>query len=203
EEAIFEVQGILLDLSLPPVLSRRQCVKLPQRVTWAKQTVQITGLGLPFFADTMNAVNGIHHSISRKYAASGLRPWRSTQLGDYISLDVGNRYITPNTFTNGESAIPFHPLVDPHGILLEATRDVGSHLADNEVRYFERLHNSSGIASFEDIDPAVFRPGQIVQLQVSFVTVPVAGAKGIYQVTPKLRSIAILDRSLQEVSNKH
>lgn len=43
------------------------------------------------------------------------------------------------------------------------------------------------------------RIGQIVQLQVSFTSVPLWGRKGGFRMASKLRSVTILDRKLQEV----
>ncbi|KAA1478959.1 hypothetical protein DENSPDRAFT_788611, partial [Dentipellis sp. KUC8613] len=197
EEAVFEVQGVLVGLDLPPILARNQ---LPERISWAKQGVQITGLGHPFFGEAVAAILAIHRCLGRTYSLEGLRSWICPQFGHFHSLDFSNRYITPTTLVNGEPSVPFSSLVDPAGALLAATQHFGAHLADNEVLYFERLEHSPEDIQYQEVDPAVFRAGQIVQLQVSFTTVPLAGRKGTFQLLCKLRSVAILDRQLQEVS---
>lgn len=47
--------------------------------------------------------------------------------------------------------------------------------------------------------PSVIRPGHLVELQVSFVAVPTG--KRRYHVLNKLRSVCLLDRCVEEVSN--
>lgn len=53
---------------------------------------------------------------------------------------------------------------------------------------------------YDEIDPAIFRVGHVVQLQVSFAAVPKWGGTGKHQMACKLRSIAVLDTQVQEVS---
>lgn len=50
------------------------------------------------------------------------------------------------------------------------------------------------------MDPAVFRHGQLVQVQASFSTIPMSGNKGTHKMLLKLRSVALIDRSMQQVA---
>lgn len=51
---------------------------------------------------------------------------------------------------------------------------------------------------FVKFDPAQFRTGQIVQIEVAFNTVPAAGSN--YRMVMHLKNVALLDRTMQQVS---
>jgi len=65
------------------------------------------------------------------------------------------------------------------------------------------LTYSCSMSEYIKVDPPVVRLGQIVQLQFTVETVAMSRSHpgmGSFQVSAKLRSLCILDRSIQEVS---
>ena len=65
------------------------------------------------------------------------------------------------------------------------------------------LTYSCSTLEYIEVDPSVVRLGQIIQLQFAVETIPMSRSHpgtGTYQVSAKLRSLCILDRSIQEVS---
>ncbi|KAF8231235.1 hypothetical protein L208DRAFT_1278171, partial [Tricholoma matsutake] len=49
------------------------------------------------------------------------------------------------------------------------------HMEDNIVHYFTMQKDVSGKRKFESCEPQMFHVGDIVQLQLSFVVIPVKG----------------------------
>ncbi|KAI0054297.1 hypothetical protein BV25DRAFT_1817240, partial [Artomyces pyxidatus] len=190
-EAVFEVQGVLLAFDLPPITSKSQIQPKP---AWAKQSVKVVGLGAPEFDQAIAGIGAVHRKMSGLYKVDALQAWAAGRQAQFAELDFSNRYVTPHNLVRGQVASPFGAYIDPHDILATATKAIGLHVDDNIVLYYECL------LIFREIDPAVIRAGQIVQLQVSFSTVPMWGRKGMYRMVSKLRSVTILDRELHEVS---
>ncbi|KAI0060626.1 hypothetical protein BV25DRAFT_1807174 [Artomyces pyxidatus] len=198
-EAVFEVQGVLLAFDLPPITSKSQILPKP---AWAKQSVKVVGLGAPEFDQAIAGIGAVHRRLSGLYKVDALQAWAAGRQAQFPELDFSNRYVTPHSLVRGQLASPFGAYIDPHDILATATKAIGLHVDDNIVLYYDKPSDYLPVASeviFREIDPAVIRAGQIVQLQVSFSTVPMWGRKGMYRMVSKLRSVTILDRELHEV----
>ncbi|KAI0037821.1 hypothetical protein FA95DRAFT_1470331, partial [Auriscalpium vulgare] len=194
-EAVFEVQGVLIDFDLPPVTDKNQLMPKP---AWAKQSVKICGLGSQVFDLSIRGIRTLERKIASLYKVGALQEWSPSVIGEWPSLDFATRYVTPHAFAKGQHAVPFSKDVDPQGILAKTTSSVGVHLEDNHVLYYEAQHDENNMVVYHPIDPAVIRIGQIVQLQVAFTSVPLWGKKGQHQLACKLRSLVILDRNVQE-----
>jgi len=68
------------------------------------------------------------------------------------------------------------------------------------------LTYSCSKSEYIEVDPSIVRLGQIVQLQFAVETIAMSRSHpgtGNFQVSAKLRSLCILDRSIQEVSLNH
>ena len=112
--------------------------------------------------------------------------------------------------------IPISPLVDPHGILENLKKDAFLHGEENQVYYYRVNENTSrGIKryekhvwdleitmlikkSVETVNPQIFRVGDIVEAQVSFIAVPLKDNK--HKMIVVLRSIALLDATFSQAS---
>ncbi|KAI0039293.1 hypothetical protein FA95DRAFT_1612686 [Auriscalpium vulgare] len=199
-EATLEVQGVLVSYDLPPVTNRKQIGPKP---AWAKQSVKIMGFGAPEFQQAVRGFKDVHHRLSSLYKLNALEPHGLDAPDSALELDFSSRYVTPRNQVKGEIAIPFGSIIDPNGILMSTMAGVGSHLEDNQVLYYDCLKDPmTGQPHFVPIDPSILRIGQVVQLQVAFASVPLWGRKGSFRMVAKLRSIAILDRGLQEAFEK-
>ncbi|TFY83201.1 hypothetical protein EWM64_g807 [Hericium alpestre] len=135
EEAVWEMQGVLLDYDLPPVLHRN---RLPGKPIWAKQSVHLLGFSSSIFERATTGIAAIHHLIDSVYSVNSLRPWVPDQTEDHPSFTFSNRYVTALSQSQGHSPVPFGDVIDPQGILLQATSNVGAHLEDNKVEYYEK-----------------------------------------------------------------
>ncbi|KAI0039943.1 hypothetical protein FA95DRAFT_1471079, partial [Auriscalpium vulgare] len=192
-EAVFEVQGVLMDFDLPPVTDKDQIMPKP---AWAKQSVKICGLGSQVFDSAIRGLRTLERRIASLYKVGALQEWSPSLVGEWPSLDFATRYVTPHTFAKGQLVVPFSKDVDPQGILSKTMASVGAHVEDNQVLYYEAQYNEKSKVAFQPVDPAVIRIGHIVQLQVAFTSVPLWGKKSQHRLACKLRSIAILDRNV-------
>jgi len=62
------------------------------------------------------------------------------------------------------------------------------------------------MSEYIKVDPSVVRLGQVVQLQFAVESVPMSRSlpgTSTFQICAKLRSLCILDRSIQDVSLNH
>ncbi|KAF8220722.1 hypothetical protein L208DRAFT_1020340, partial [Tricholoma matsutake] len=95
----------------------------------------------------------------------------------------------------------FQKDVDPYGVLVNVVVSDAMHsyihTDDNQVQYFTTFKGVGSERRFESCGPQIFRIGDIVQVQVSFVTIPVQGNK--HKMLVVLRSMALLDGSLSKV----
>ncbi|TFY50598.1 hypothetical protein EVG20_g11429 [Dentipellis fragilis] len=135
EESIFEVAGILVDHTLPPIVSRDQVPK--DKPHLAGQSVTITGLGHPNFAHAANGAENVHTLFSTRYR--NLLPYVARDFRSFSSLTFDNRYVTPLKTGGKSSSLPFGRGVDPKGILHSALDRRGVHTEDNQVLYFEGI----------------------------------------------------------------
>ncbi|KAF8231810.1 hypothetical protein L208DRAFT_1467313, partial [Tricholoma matsutake] len=114
-----------------------------------------------------------------------LGPWVLTESHG-PSLEVSNCYFTPAKLGLRLESIPFQENIDPSGLLTKMLASLGAqctHTEDNEVE-------------FEVCHPQSFRQGDIVELQLSFVVVPLKedSTKGKqYKMLVVLQSMALLD----------
>ncbi|KAI0041272.1 hypothetical protein FA95DRAFT_1501742, partial [Auriscalpium vulgare] len=195
-EAVFVMRGVVVAHDLPPITNRKQ---LPDRAHWAKQAVSIVGLGAPHFTRAAGAILGIHQRMSALFRDGDFKKWQADFRGDHVVISLTNRYITLKEQVDGQPAVPFPEHVDPLHILRDATARHGVHTEDNDVLYYVRDANGR-YALYKEVDPAVFRAGQVVEVQFSFASVPLSGRTHIHQMILKMRSLALLDRGIQEVS---
>ncbi|KAF8222891.1 hypothetical protein L208DRAFT_1319926, partial [Tricholoma matsutake] len=113
-------------------------------------------------------------------------------------IDVSNHYLTPIRDAQDVESIPFDKGIDPHGILQDMARGDGSysyiHTEDNQdIILFKQTKTYIRLAMFrfDACEPQMFHIGDIVQLQLSFVTVPVKEG-GHQRMLSMLQSIALL-----------
>ena len=78
-----------------------------------------------------------------------------------------------------------------------------------EIQYASPAHlltYSCNMSEYIEVDPSVVRLGQVVQLQFAVESVPMSRSlpgTSTFQICAKLRSLCILDRSIQDVSLNH
>ncbi|KAF8229908.1 hypothetical protein L208DRAFT_1478655, partial [Tricholoma matsutake] len=125
------------------------------------QSVTVSGLNTPFFDNVEVAVSKIYGVFDHAFTQGMLGPWVLTESHS-LSLEVSNHYFTPAKPGLHLESIPFQENVDPSGLLTKMLASSGArctHTEDNEVE-------------FEVCRPQSFRQGDIVELQLSFVVIP-------------------------------
>ncbi|KAH9959884.1 hypothetical protein BGW80DRAFT_1256362 [Lactifluus volemus] len=104
-----------------------------------------------------------------------------------------NRYFMPLCEAKGMQAIPFLPGVDLSGILYNMAHEDNNywyiHSEDNQVQYFTLHRDDKGITKYERCDPHMFRAGDLIEVQLSFIVIPVKG--GHYKMLAILCLLAL------------
>jgi hypothetical protein len=135
---------------------------------------------------------------------------------DFTTLNASNRYFTPKKDAQMAKELRFDEDVDPHGNL---TRHLGTghvHIEENSVSYYERVGSvnagetryiiyilfcqaNTRKCRYVAVKPACVSVGDIVELQVSFIMVPLRDNR--FKATMVLRSILVLDRTYTQVKS--
>lgn len=169
----------------------------------------MTGGGSATFSSALDAAQSIYRHFDRQFAEGVLDAWSTNSSLD--NLDISNRYLTPLRNDSRLEKVDFHKGVDPRNILRDMAKSDYIHTEDNYVAYYsmhkdgdgqkryERKHHKSiqwnslffSICRFVSCEPQIFRVGDIVQAQLSFVVIPVKAGKR--KMLTVLRSLALLD----------
>ncbi|KAF8240460.1 hypothetical protein L208DRAFT_1233277 [Tricholoma matsutake] len=193
QEAVFTVQGVLTELQLPPL----------EKIL--KYLVTISGLDTTFFIDAVAAVNEIYGMFDHVFTEGALGPWDLTESHGPL-LELSNHYFTPWKQVMHLESVPFLETVDQFGVFAKmlASPDARcSHTEESEVEYcqgFKELDNVQ--CRFEACRPQSFRKGDIVELLLSFVAIPIREhpQKGKqYKMLAVLRSMVLLDTQFSTV----
>ncbi|KAF8878568.1 hypothetical protein BD779DRAFT_1676825 [Infundibulicybe gibba] len=93
--------------------------------------------------------------------------------------------------------VPFEAAVDPRGYLEAMVKAGYIHGEENIVEYYVRQLGDDGNKSFVKTNPQVFRIGDLVDVQLLFVVVPLKERR--YKMITMLRSIALIDGSFSQL----
>ncbi|KAF8574471.1 hypothetical protein K439DRAFT_1624286 [Ramaria rubella] len=165
-EVGFRLQGILVDMKLPPVHV------LEKNIHGIGQYVTITGLDQVVFMKNLMDIYALH-DIYAKPLKDGV-----------VDISHGD-------------AVAISELVDPLGLLGKCNNQL-IYTRSNVVNYYKRSMSTDGRnTEYEEIDPAVFHLGHIVELQVAFY-LRLSNAKGRWFSNPTLCSISVIDTSIDQ-----
>ncbi|KAF8874666.1 hypothetical protein BD779DRAFT_1678634 [Infundibulicybe gibba] len=205
EELVFTFMGIISQVDFPPI-KEKPCVA-HRRYKFLRQSASLTGLGSPTFDAALEATHRIFDTFQRQFQKGALDPWQTDvwqtpSHQSHPSLLVSNRYLTPRRDAPRMEHIPFESEVDPHGYLEAMFKDGYVHGEENIVEYYTKSTSTKdGKQIFAKGGPQRFREGDIVEVQVSFVVVPLKEQK--YKMLGILHAIALLDTSFsQEATRK-
>ncbi|KAH7906420.1 hypothetical protein BJ138DRAFT_1221961 [Hygrophoropsis aurantiaca] len=184
EEAVLYMQGIIVDVDLPPVKFRPR----PQQVRHIRQSVTLCGLGQKAFGEAMSNLYGLHTLLSRRVPPGSLERWQPAEHQGFLAAELQNRYFTLRKFSGGMAKYPFDSFSDPRGYLEDCTTHELYHTEENHVDYF-----TVAAAGSDAADPASFRVGDIVEASFSVIMAPIGPEK--YKMLLVLRSVAHVDSS--------
>ncbi|KAF7970331.1 hypothetical protein HWV62_24356 [Athelia sp. TMB] len=216
EEIVLRIQGIICKASLPP---KRLAIRGPQTsaryleqsftltglntlpgpqtsARYLEQSFTLTGLNtLPFNMAIEGAFN-ISESFGRQ--AEHLVPWHPGQFEGFATLNMSNRLFTKQTRDKHHEQVAMEGSIDPHGALLGLAKGDFVHMDDNVVRYLKCMLAASGNISYANAQAASFKPGDIVEAQVSLVVLP--SRNGQQTLKMILRAMTMLDDSFSKAA---
>ncbi|KAF8811793.1 hypothetical protein BYT27DRAFT_7017840, partial [Phlegmacium glaucopus] len=190
EEAVFTIQGVLSGKNLPPVTEK---IRSTSQACYLRQGVTLIGSGTPTFEEAINAAQEIYGIFDRNVQDTSLKSWSlsSSPITQGRALDASNRYLTSKRDAPAMVSIPIPATIDPRGILKKLTKEGFLYSEENKVQYYQVHKSDEGTNRFEPVGPEIFRIGDIVEIQVSFIAVPLKDNK--HKMIVVLRSIALLD----------
>ena len=187
------------------------------RYKYLRQSVKLTGLGEGSFSRAIAAAQEIYGMFDCHFLDGTLELWFLSYLDDskIECLDASNRYFTPSRDAPGVKSTPFHLGVDPQNVLANMMSGSSGHsfihMEDNQVQYYRSRRDADGerrygntayrqtfvltydllFNRFEKCEPQMFRVGDVVEVQLSFVGVPLRDKRR--KMLTVLRSMALLD----------
>lgn len=115
------------------------------RVQHMKQSVALTGLGLPLFADCLSGINALRDVMVAHLGHANMSDWEPTMIQGYPVIHLSNRYLSTQQEALGQDQAVMTKDVDPMGILGRMQeRQNMVHVQDNVVEYYERRANERG-----------------------------------------------------------
>ncbi|KAF8585664.1 hypothetical protein K439DRAFT_1615796 [Ramaria rubella] len=187
-EVGFRLQGILVDMKLPLVHV------LEKNICGMHQYVTITGLDQVVFKKNLMAIYALHDIYAKWLKDGVVDMWMASTYQNYPAILFTSRYLSPRS--HGD-AVAISELVDPLGFLGKC-KDQLIYTRSNVVNYYKHSMSTDGQnTEYEEIDPAVFRLGHIVELQVAFYLC-LSNAKGWWFFNPTLCSISVIDTSIDQ-----
>ncbi|KAF9020392.1 hypothetical protein BDZ89DRAFT_1138714 [Hymenopellis radicata] len=201
-EHVFVLEGVLVKSMLPPIgnVTRTK----PENL---QQSVQISGLGAQEFDRAVDVVREAHIRFSKRLGTD-IEPWTPSSFEDHVALDFANRYFES---TSMGDKIDFDPGVDPKGVLSKlATERNLHHTDDNRVTFWDS-NMQEDARQFDVIEPQALHVGDVIEVQFSFVLVPLRLDKGPrpgvkkpykHRLRLKLRTIARMDSTMTEQAKR-
>jgi hypothetical protein len=169
-----------------------------------KQRARVTGLSTDAFSKAVSVLEEVYAKMSACFPPKSTHPWQETLYEGHMAIDFNARYFTKRKDAPHESNRPFLEGVDPQGVLEKLRKHDVIHGPDNQVEYIKLLEND-GYAKitfprhltynddrYGKISPGTFQVGDIVEVTVTFVVLPIKDDR--YIVIPQLKVLTLLGR---------
>ncbi|PPQ74297.1 hypothetical protein CVT24_001333 [Panaeolus cyanescens] len=192
-EMVASMQGIITAKELPPFRGRIN----PSKAYFFRQAVTIAIVDDTVCDRVLEQIGRVQNIFKRQYGDNLIDScgFATTVTGpvSYNTFDISNRLFKKKSDANGEPQRMLGSSVDPDGTIQTAGNASGLvHTADNEVFYFERKKDAvKGQYKFVTAEPTIFQIGDIVEVQLSFVALPLHQRKR--RLSLLLRSIGLMD----------
>ncbi|KAF7976215.1 hypothetical protein HWV62_7226 [Athelia sp. TMB] len=167
EEAVLRVQGIICKSHLPP--KRKLLRGEPEGVRYMQQSFTLVGFGDGNFDMAVEGAFHIAEFLSRQDSDMAL--WSPTRIGPSIAIEASNRLFVKQTKQMDHVPVAMDKTVDPHGTLQKMANGHYIHSEECVVRYFKREQNKEGDISYSKADSGMFKIGDIVEAQCSFIVI--------------------------------
>ncbi|KAF8897107.1 hypothetical protein CPB84DRAFT_1848029 [Gymnopilus junonius] len=149
EEVVVAIQGIVAKKDLPPF--EEKVSMNSTHAQFLRQSVTLVGFHTPTFAKAVTNALELHAFLGRSVSHNNLEQCS----------------IAPSA-----QEYPFSPNVDLKGYLAAAVGRTLAHIEDNIVQYYEMTTNYAGDTKFTCAKPIKVQVGDIVEVQVSIILVP-------------------------------
>jgi hypothetical protein len=118
------------------------CLREWHAIKRLRQGVTLTALDSSSFDAILEGIAVIYAMFSKEVQSEGLLAWTPGKFRSWPTISAFNSYFSPQYISEGDEIVPFHPDVDPRGILGKIDQSHWRHTADNAVGYFQRVQNS-------------------------------------------------------------
>ncbi|TFK53518.1 hypothetical protein OE88DRAFT_1611284, partial [Heliocybe sulcata] len=189
DEFNLRVVGILCAKDLPPQLE--PLIRKAYKKQFLNQSIQITGLSDETFKNAMQGIAIIHRHMSRSFKDGAMQSWAPSDFDGHPAIDVTTRFFNHSKAPGGTISIPFDTNIDPKGILSKLVDDKWVHTPDNTVDYCQFIQKEDEKFKYIKCNPAIFRIGDIVEVEVGFIAIPIASSQ--VRLGLVLRSLTALD----------
>ncbi|KAG2022487.1 hypothetical protein CC2G_000229 [Coprinopsis cinerea AmutBmut pab1-1] len=196
QEICLRIIGVICSKVLPPLLNKPR-IQSDRDLRNLRQFVKVTGLGDPSFEVAMEGVREIFSKFEYVHGAERLIGVEAKLYEGELALDCHSRYFTDRERAPHEKHIPFPELVDPKHILEDIRGPAFIHGPDNHVEYYSKSFDG-GHPRYDPIDPAILKEGDIVELSISFMSVPIKN--GNFRLVTSLRAVALLSNETRKKS---
>ncbi|KAF8233120.1 hypothetical protein L208DRAFT_1268484, partial [Tricholoma matsutake] len=200
KEAICTIQGILSEKNLPPVTEK---VRRKLRMCIA-DSVTLVGYGTPTFEDALDTAQEIYGLFDCNVQDASLESWVLTSSSNKQckGIEASNQYLTSKWDAPEMVSLPIPPSIDPRRIMESLAKEHFVYGEENEVHTYIQRHPSPNMLSqfyqrVEAVSPHVFRIGDIVEIQVSFIVILLKEGKN--KMIVGLQSIALLNTIFSQV----
>ncbi|PPR07618.1 hypothetical protein CVT24_004171 [Panaeolus cyanescens] len=192
-EAVVSMQGIITSKDLPPFRGRMNTTK----IQFYRQAVTIAVVDEDICERFIEQIGRVQNIFKRHYG-DGLNDscaFTTFVPGkiSYNTFDISNRLFKKRADADGEQLRTLGQAIDPDGNVQRTADSNGFvHTTDNEVFYFERKKDPiKGQYRFVAAEPTIFQVGDIVEVQMSFVGLPLHHRKR--KLSLMLRTVGLMD----------
>ncbi|KAF8148181.1 hypothetical protein B0H34DRAFT_803026 [Crassisporium funariophilum] len=192
KEVVALFQGILCKKDIAPYNEKN----IPSgKVKYLCQSATLTAFGNSVFDKSIEDMAAIYAIFTRAIGDNLVEGAVHSTYKDFSAIDVANRYFTPRGGAATKEIRPLTAEVDLKGYLAKAAGSTYVHTEENKVYYFKKAGNKQSETGFQATGPQIFQVGDIVEVQVSFIAIPMQDNK--WKI---IRSISLFDgRFTQEV----
>ncbi|KAJ7471247.1 hypothetical protein B0H11DRAFT_1730407, partial [Mycena galericulata] len=168
-ELLVRIQGILVKSTLIP--SAETLTKMaPTKRIYLSQGAVIAGYGSSSFARSIRNTQAVHSLFERHLPPGSMADWTSPVIADFDIFCASTRLFTKKSYGTAYADQPFGEGVDSTQRLEQMKTLDLVHLTENKVTYMKRVVNKTTKKSkYEETTPAIFRIGDIVEMEVYFV----------------------------------
>ncbi|KAF8871496.1 hypothetical protein CPB84DRAFT_1692159 [Gymnopilus junonius] len=200
QEVILTIQGIIAKKDLPPF--EEKISPSSAHIQFLQQSITLIGLDMPMFQRAVDNILKIHAMLGCSIGHNNLE--QCSMIGSFdnqASIEMSNQYFTPQKHAGQSQELEIPSYIDPKGYLKNAMGKHHVHIEDNIVHYYELTTDRFGESRFVPTKPIKFQVGDIAEVQVSVILVPLREKK--FKSTIVLRSMSLMDGSFTQVRDFH